>query len=202
MERYSLNDWTGSKRSAYATLGASNHTTEPRADFDYYATEPAAARLLLEVEEFSPCIWECACGEGHISEEFQHAGYTVFSSDIVDRGYGCVIDFLSTSFPQNIKCDIVTNPPYSKAAEFIKHAMDIVADGTKVAMFLKLQFLEGKARKALFKQYPPKIVYVSSSRLVCAKNGDFESNPPRAVAYAWYVWVKGFHGDPVIKWIN
>lgn len=48
---------------------------------------------------------------------------------------------------------------------------------------------------------PPKIVYVSSSRLNCAKNGDFESYPSSAVAYAWFVWVKGFKGDPIIKLI-
>ena len=23
-----------------------------------------------------------------------------------------------------------------------------------------------------------------------------------AIAYAWYVWEKGYCGDPVIKWIN
>ena len=47
-------------------------------------------------------------------------------------------------------------------------------EGTKVAMFLKLTFLESKARRELFERYPPKVVYVSSSRLQCAKNGDFE----------------------------
>jgi hypothetical protein len=57
-------------------------------------------------------------------------------------------------------------------------------------------------RKELFKKHPPKIVYVSSSRLSCAKNGEFEKYPSSAVAYAWFVWIKGFKGDPIIKWIN
>ena len=72
-------------------------------------------------------------------------------------------------------------------------------------MFLKLQFLEGKERKALFKNFPPKVVYVSSSRIMCAKNGDFEKmreGGGSAVAYAWYVWEKGYKGDTVVKWIN
>ena len=42
--------------------------------------------------------------------------------------------------------DILTNPPYKYAKEFIEHAMTIIPDGRKVFMFLKLQFLEGKAR--------------------------------------------------------
>ena len=72
-------------------------------------------------------------------------------------------------------------------------------------MFLKIQFLEGKARKELFKKYPPKIIYVSSSRILCAKNGDFEGMKKAggsAVAYAWYVWVKGYSGITEVKWIN
>lgn len=72
-------------------------------------------------------------------------------------------------------------------------------------MFLKLTFLEGKARKKLFTKYPPKVIYVSSSRLQCAKNGDFDKygkGVGTAVAYAWYVWQKGYTGDTIIKWIN
>lgn len=85
----------------------------------------------------------------------------------------------------------------------MEHALDISSDGCKVAMFLKIQFLEGKARRKLFKKYPPKTVYVSSSRLRCAMNGDFEKYAKStAVCYAWYVWVKGYTGDTVIKWIN
>lgn len=75
----------------------------------------------------------------------------------------------------------------------------------KVAMFLKIQFLEGKERKKLFTKYPPKVVYVSSSRILCAKNANFEEmrkGGGSAVAYAWYVWEKGFKGDTVVKWIN
>ena len=26
--------------------------------------------------------------------------------------------------------------------------------------------------------------------------------PESAIAYAWYVWEKGFTSDPVIKWFN
>ena len=97
---------------------------------------------------------------------------------------------------------IITNPPYKYALEFVQKALDSVQPGKKVAMFLKLQFLEGKSRKQFFLHNPPKVVYVSSSRLICAMNGEFEKYPSSAVAYAWFVWEKGFKGDPIIKWIN
>lgn len=72
-------------------------------------------------------------------------------------------------------------------------------------MFLKLQFLEGKKRESFFLDNPPKTIYVSSSRLLCAKNADFQrmkDGGGSAVAYAWYVWEKGYKGNTVVKWIN
>ena len=98
--------------------------------------------------------------------------------------------------------DIVTNPPYKFAKEFVLQALKVIAEGRKVCMFLKLTFLEGKDRKEMFKEYPPKTVYVSSSRILCARNGDFDSFDSSATAYAWFVWEKGYKGDTVIKWIN
>lgn len=200
------NDWIGNNRSVYVCNGASNHSEGERQENDYYATEPYAVKLLLEQERFGKCVWECACGEGHISQVLIDAGYQVLSSDLFDRGFEGtqIIDFLNTDITGNRK-DIVTNPPYKFAKEFVEKALDISVDGTKVAMFLKLTFLESKSRRKLFEKYPPKVVYVSSSRLQCAKNGNFErykQGTGTAVAYAWYVWVKGFKGDPVIKWIN
>lgn len=60
-------DWTGDTNSVFKTLGSTNHSRQNRASLDYYATDPIAAKLLLEQEEFSKNIWECACGEGHLS---------------------------------------------------------------------------------------------------------------------------------------
>ena len=203
-------DWTGNAKSVFVCNGASNHTEEARQVDDYYATEPKAIELLLEQEVFCPYVWECACGGGHLSEVLTKKGYKVKSSDIVHRGYKNteIIDFLKATkkdIDGDFSRDIITNPPYKYAKEFVEHALDISMNGTKVAMFLKLTFLESKSRRKLFEKYPPKVIYVSSSRLQCAKNGDFEKygkGVGTAVAYGWFIWVKGFKGDPIIKWIN
>ena len=197
-------DWTGSQRSIFATLGASNHTAEERQAEDYYSTDPEAVKMLLEMETFNNNIWECACGEGHLSKQMEKMGYTVHSTDLIDRGYGNGgVDFLART--ERFDGDIITNPPYNKAYEFIEKSLELIPEGNRVAMFLKVQFLEGKKRKELFAKYPPKIVYVSSSRILCAKNGDFDNirkSGGSAVAYCWFIWEKGFKGDPIIKWFN
>lgn len=166
---------------------------------DYYATDPQAVKLLLENEDFSKFIWEPACGEGHISKVLEEHGHTVFSTDLVYRGYGrgCH-DFLSCVNP--IDADIITNPPYKFAKEFVEQALRCVTQGHKVAMFLKLTFLEGQGRRDLFRENPPQTVYVSSSRLECGKNGVFTGDS--AVAYCWFVWRKGHMGPTYLKWFN
>lgn len=113
------------------------------------------------------------------------------------------VDFLKTNDVWN--GDIITNPPYKYAQEFVEHSLRIIEkseiSGLKVAMFLKLTFLEGQARRKMFEKNPPKVVYVYSQRRKCALNGEFEKTGSSASAYAWFVWEKGFKGDPIIKWI-
>jgi hypothetical protein len=194
------NDWTGNKKSTFITLGASNHTDKDRQREDYYATDPIAAKLLLEVEPFEGKIWECACGEKHLAKVFEDAGYEVRSSDIVDRCGNEVFDFLGIENCDPWEGNIVTNPPYKYPTEFIYKALSLIPDGYKVAMFLKLTFLEGQARRELFRLYPPRTVYVSSARLQCGKNGDFSGGS--MVAYAWFIGEKGYTGPTYLKWIN
>lgn len=193
-------------RNLYITLGASNHTDKERQEDDFYATDPIAIDVLCSVEKFNGSIWENSAGSGCLSERLKERGYNVISTDLVDRGYNCCessVDFLKET--ETRAENIVMNPPYKLAQEFIEHSLELVPTGGKVCAFLKIQFLEGKARKQLFEKYPPKTVYVSSSRILCAKNGDFDGMRAAggsAVAYAWYVWEKGFQGVTELKWVN
>lgn len=204
----STKDWTGNGNSIYKTLGASNHCDEEREINDYYATPPLATKCLIEIFgdnlDKNITILEPACGEGHISKEFEKLGYNVISHDLVDRGYGISgRDFLTSTFKDG-NMNIITNPPYKFAAEFVEKSMDIINDGNYVIMLLKLTFLEGMKRFEMFKKYPPKILYVFSDRINCAKNGEFEKYGENggAACYCWYIWQKGFNGDPIIKWVN
>ena len=149
-----MKDWTGTSASAFKQLGASNHTNDEREENDYYATDPFAAELLLEVEPNLDNIWECACGEGHLAEVFAKSNKLNKATDLVDRGYGVVEDFFESNEPYH-NGDIITNPPYKYAQEFVEKAIQRIDVGRKVCMFLKVLFLESKSRKELFTKYPP-----------------------------------------------
>lgn len=191
--------------NTFITLGANNHTDVVREKDDFYATPPLATKALLNLEIFDTKIWEPCCGMNHITNILKENLYNVRTSDIVDRvndGSVEIIDFLNTT--EKWDGDIITNPPFKYATEFVYKCLDVVNKGNKVAMFLKLTFLETQKRKQLFLQHPPKTIYVSSSRLGCSQTGQFNSdgNTVSAVAYCWFIWEKGYKGDTVIKWFN
>ncbi len=204
-----MKDWTGNSNSIYKTIGASNHTDKEREQDDYYATDPIAVDKLLSVENVGSTVWECAAGGGHLSERLRALGKKVYSTDLIDRGYlglNGVMDFLTASAaPIEQDFDILTNPPYKYAKEFVLKALELLHTGCRCYMFLKLTFLEGKARfNELFKEFPPQSVYVFSERVLCAKNARFDemrAGGGSAICYAWFVWEKGKNGVTTLQWL-
>lgn len=201
-------DWTGGHSSVFITKGCTGHSLLPRVSHDYYATSPQAIERLFASKDFSKpnsVVWECACGEGHLSKVLEKQGMSVISSDLIDRGFGRVLDFLKTQkMPQEDCSCIITNPPYKFATEFILHALELLPPGGRALFFLKTTFLEGvKRRQILFDHYKPYHIYQFSSRIICARNGDFVSMEKigSAVSYAWFEFVKGINIPPQIFWI-
>ena len=195
-------DWSGDTHSVFVTVGASNHSKGERQNEDFYASHPSAGEWLMRLEKFNGPIWECCAGQGHLSKVFEEHGYEVRSTDLIDRGYGQGgVNFLDPKITE-WNGAIITNPPFAFAQEIIEKALSIIPTGQKVAMFLRTLFLEGQARRKLFDENPPKRVWVTSRRIVCAKNGDFERNTGGAQSYSWFIFEKGYKGDTILKWFN
>ena len=156
-----MKDWTGNKKSVFATLGASNHSKQERETMDYYATEPKAIDLLAAKFDIPHRVWECACGGGSLSQRLKERGHEVISTDIIDRGYegfNGECDFLSRLFHPTIEGDyaIVTNPPYKFVTEFVLTALDVLPDGCYLCLFLKTTALESRGRwEKIYKTTPP-----------------------------------------------
>ena len=214
-----MKDWNGNGNSIFKTLGASNHTDKERESNDYYATDPIAIEKLEAVYKIPMYVWECACGQCHLSIALQKTGHSVHSSDIIKRCAGAsmptnVMDFLQAKemplifhkdLTQNDVC-ILTNPPYKYATQFIEHALEILPKGAPCIMLLKTTALEGKGRyDRLYKKGYLKAVYQFSERLLCAKNGYFEgmkAGGGSAVSYAWFIFADdGKNDPPKIHWI-
>ena len=173
-----------------------------RVENDYYATPPESTIALLEREKFFGGILEPCCGEGHISEVLKNYGYEVISNDLVDRGYGEFNeDYLKAT---ELKADnVVTNPPFKYAKEFIEKSLHDTTG--KVAMFCKIQLLEGVSRREMFENTPLKTVYVFTKRQNPLRNGSpVDENGKKwasTMCFAWFVWEHGYEGKPSIEWI-
>jgi hypothetical protein len=168
---------------------------------DFYPTPVRATESLLQAESFEGDIWEPACGDGAISKVLEAAGYRVASTDLVDRGFGeSRIDFLmehKTRAP-----NIVTNPPFKLAVPFVRHALTLTAG--KVAMLLKIAFLEGIERAELFANSPLARVHVFSRRLAFVPGGTSSARKLDGggmMAFAWFVFEHGYAGKPELGWL-
>ena len=141
-------EWNGNRNSVAAMLGMRTvWHPEEREPNDFYSTDPKAVRALMERLQIDKktVIYECACGSGNISRELESMGYTVISTDLVNRGYGTPgIDFLQVkTIPSN--CMILTNPPYKYTTEFIEHSISLLPMGGGSSVFIKHQLFKRKS---------------------------------------------------------
>ena len=191
----------GTVDNTYNLNGGFKPTTKRFADLDgpdFYPTPRWATFALIDNESFQGDIWECACGDGSMSEVLVETGNQVKSSDLFDRGYGEIgHDFLKTTR----KCqNIITNPPYHSAEGFMAAALR-QAQG-KFALLLRLAFLEGGHRaKTIFLPHPPSRVWVFSERITFYPKGDKIAGSG-TTAYAWFVWDKNHAGPTELAWFK
>jgi hypothetical protein len=164
---------------------------------DFYPTPTWATFALIDNEKFSGDIWECACGDGAMSEVLEKTGASVRSSDLFDRGYGEVgVDFRETNAKAT---NIITNPPFNSAEEFVHSGLRQAS--RKFALLLRLAFLEGVGRQhTIFNKKPPSRVWVFSERITFYPR-NVEQKGSGTTAYAWFVWDQDHQGPSEVKWL-
>lgn len=188
--------------SAASVIGAARPgaTTTGRArvrpSSDFYPTRPGAVRALLQVERFLGPVWEPACGDGAISDVLERAGLRVVSTDLNSHGYGCAgVDFFRMR--RLAAPDIATNPPFHCDSDFVRHALRLRA--RKVAMFLRLAFLESDERRDILEGGMGGLrlarVWVFRNRVTMFPKGVADGREDGgAMAFAWFVWEQGHRG--------
>jgi len=193
---------------------AGGNPANGRVEYDYYATNPEAVTMLLnKTNFFDNCetILEPCVGEGHIVKSFNNfynGLKNITAIDIVDRGFDntIVTDFLNWETDKKFD-GIITNPPYSLAKEFAEKGFSLLKDNGVMAMFLKIQFLEGAKRELFFKNYPPKYIYVFRNRMATWNNGQpVDPNTGKkwatTMCHAWFIWIKScIETEPIIRWL-
>ncbi len=185
----------------YQVNGGFKPTAKRFADLagpDFFPTPRWATFALIESEKFVGDIWECACGDGAMSEVLVETGSRIISSDLHDRGYGEVgHDYLAT---HRRMPNIITNPPFNSAEGFV--ATGLQQANAKFALLLRLAFLEGSNRaNTIWHKAPPSRVWVFSERITYYPKGAVVAGSG-TTAYAWFVWDKAHSGPTELAWIK
>jgi hypothetical protein len=186
-----LNDLYG-KRHKDPAMGVLGYE---RNKADFYPTPPSCTEALLRNVEIRGGVWEPACGDGAISQVLVRYFPHVVSTDLHNRGYGeGGRDFLlETSMPVGTH-SIVTNPPYTQAEKFIRHALDLTEPHQGVvAMLLRNEYDCARSRSDLFRGHPAcrmKLILTKRPRWIAGTKGSPRHN------YAWWVWDWRTDGRP------
>jgi hypothetical protein len=169
---------------------------------DNYGTPPIAGRKLLEVEGEQMrgmVVAAPAAGTGQgIVLPLRAAGLTVIASDVAD--YGCpaceIVDFFTMkTAPRGAKI-AVFNPPFIRAAEFIRHALTLFP---LVISLGRLAFLESEARSDLIDDGPLARVHVFRRRLPMMHRRNWQGpKSTSSVAFAWFTFERDHRGSITI----
>lgn len=207
-----MKEWKGNSDSVRSRLAINKaHTTKGREADCFYATDPKAVEMLIKAaphifytaRKNGTPIWEPACGTGNLAQPLTKNGFVVYASDLKDRGFGEVhVDFLNTKI-DNCPPIILTNPPYSLATEFIEQALEILPNGGVYIALMNISYLAGQKRyDRVYSKGTLREVYIFSKRVECWRNNDKETYGGKSmVDFAWYVFQKGYNGQPILYWL-
>lgn len=180
---------------------------EPWQSLEFFPTPPWATRalthnVLMPMPEGWSC-WEPCAGLGHMSDVLRESFDFVRASDVylyplasggdagrleVDR-----FDFLdpvAVADAPEVEW-IITNPPFSKAAQMLDHALIRAQKG--VAFLLRMQWLEGETRyRGVFEDRGPSFIAPFVERVPMCEGG-YDLEGSSATMYAWFVWER-FNG--------
>lgn len=180
-----------------------------RADGDFYAEPRWLVDALLRHEPFDGPVLDPCCGGGSIVSALRDAGYTADGSDLYDRGFGVRADVLQLNQPL---ASVVCNPPFKIAEAIVWHLLPLLKTGGKLAMLLRLSFLESEERRELFSQTPLARVWVSRKRASMPPgridgprdhNGALIPAPASggSTPYAWLVWEPDRLRPTTVGWL-
>jgi hypothetical protein len=169
---------------------AGGNPANGREDRDFYPTPVEVTLALLNAEKFEGAIFEPACGNGAIGRIFEDAGHKVVASDIHPLGYGVKRDFFTVT--QKLpNANIVTNPPFNLARQFIEHALSL--EPRSLALVLKGSYWHAANRLELFERTKPSAIYPLSWR------PDFLGLGRPTMEVCWTVWRRDHEGPTVYR---
>ena len=196
-----------------------------RHESDYYVTpQKHITKFLTKFDEVEPGIDlktslvldPCAGGDNTHPMSYPAALYdygvkkSIFTVDVrPDSAAAIKTDFLLNFYPIVYFDAVISNPPFSKAMEFVTKSLLCVRPGGFVCFLLRVNFFGSDKRHDWFEKHTPKYSFVHSNRpgfltkeqklKIKELTGKTPSND--SSEYSHIVWQKGYNPDYTIQYI-
>jgi len=200
------------ERHARPNRAVGSQSYEVKGALNDYPTPPWATRALL-AHVLSPLgmgtasarIWEPAAGRGIMAGVLREVSHNVFASDVhryenprseinaIGSFVGEGADVLARPRIGRSRAGerfdyLITNPPFSLAAEFFARAIE---EADVVALLCRSNWSEGVDRyRRIFSRTPPLAVAQFVERVPMVR-GRFDPDATTLTAYSWFVWLRG-----------
>lgn len=163
-----------------------------RKECDLYETPEWVTQELLRVIPAPSFVWEPAYGTGKIARLFEP---NVLATDLNELR---PVDFLQVKEAPVEVDAIITNPPFDKATEFCRHAVNLMRSRQgMVCMLLRCDFDHAKTRTDLFRDCPAFAMKLTLLRRIVW----FErKGAAPSFNHAWFIWDWKHNGPPQIKY--
>ncbi len=136
-------------------MSATGRGTE-RVEADFYPTPKDAFMPLLPYLPTEGQIWEPAWGDARLVKWMLESGIDAWGTDLSNAEFP--VDFLKDDTKRYC---ILTNPPFTLAFDFVKHA---VAVAEHTFMLLRLPFLASQDRCVWFRKHEPGCLFILPKR--------------------------------------
>jgi hypothetical protein len=187
-----------------------------RDDLEWYVEPRYAVDALFDALSFGQStIYDPCAGSGTIPLAAAGAGYSACGSDIVRRVWPETagdldaiqlpeLDFFAEPHDAGFNTSIVSNPPFSRAEEFIRKALPKVH--FRLAVILPMSFLCSQARYRLFTEFPPSDLLFLSQRPSMPPGhmiGDMGGKAFKGgtVDYFWLVFTNPHDRETRARWL-
>lgn len=171
-----------------------------RRENDHYPTPHwVTDALLRSLPWLQPTLDPC-CGSGEIMHVARRSERSVMRGMEIDvsrgmeaqqRGFDVTIgDALRESWHDQ---HILTNPPFSRAMEFLVKAMD---ECPVTAVLLRLGYQSSKARMDWWRAHPP------SWEIILSKRPSFTGTGTDSQEYGWFVWSNEDRRGTIKGWVS
>ena len=188
-------------KQVHGQYGARSNARE---EADWYPSPEDVMNELLENTDIPVTgpVLDAGAGTGILMQPLLDAGIEVAGVELHDRGapahlnIDTGIDFLEIPLVMPGTGEIVMNPPFKQADDFVRHALGLLEPGGRVRALMRLTWMAAKRRADLLPQLE-EVLIMGRLKMLPAGRQDLDKGHNGSVDFAFFTFTKGHCGSSI-----